>query len=149
LVTDSNYLIEFCQSFCKILEKFAKYIVVSGFLVICSGRSRGTEDIDIIMEVIDYETFVKMYEDLRKNHFSCIQTSDPHEIYHKYLIEKIPVRFIKNRDFIPNIELPLNCSLYPPLHVQTDSCAYGGYYRNITISGDDIWLGRCEKAPSL
>ncbi len=104
LVTDSNYLIEFCQSFCKILEKFAKYIVVSGFFVICSGRSRGTEDIDIIMESIEYESFIELFAELQKNNFTCLQSSDPREIY-KYLIEAMPIRILREEKLIPNIEL--------------------------------------------
>lgn len=40
-------------------------------------------------------------------------------------------------------DLPLNCSQYPPLHVQTDDCKQGCHYRNITILGDDIWLDSC------
>jgi len=51
----------------------------------------------------------------------------------------------KNNNFYPNDILPLNCSKYPTLYVQTDACKEGGYYRNITISGNDIWLNPCEK----
>lgn len=103
--TDSNWLVEFCQSFCKILENFSKYIVVSGFFVISSGRSRATEDIDIIMEPIDYDTFEKMFDELKKNDFDCLQSSNPHEIYYNYLMERIPIRFIKDNKLIPNVEL--------------------------------------------
>ena len=37
-------------------------------------------------------------------------------------------------------ELPLNCSLYPTLYVQSDDCKDGCHYRNISIVGSDIWL---------
>ncbi len=36
--------------------------------------------------------------------------------------------------------LPLNCSQYPTLFVQTDDCKQGCHYRNISIRGDDVWL---------
>ena len=45
-VSDRNILDEVCTKFCKILERHCKYIVVSGFVAISSGRTRGTEDID-------------------------------------------------------------------------------------------------------
>jgi len=53
--------------------------------------------------------------------------------------------FEKDGTFYPNNVLPFNCSNYPPLYVQTDACKEGGYYRNITISGNDIWLNPCEQ----
>ncbi|NVM30318.1 MAG: hypothetical protein HWN65_15845 [Candidatus Helarchaeota archaeon] len=105
MVTDYNYLANFCQSFCEILERYTRYIVVSGFLVISSGRSRGTEDIDVIIEPIDLDIYLKLHEELKKNQFQCLQSSDPNEIYNKYLKEKIPIRFIQNDKLIPNIEL--------------------------------------------
>ena len=37
-------------------------------------------------------------------------------------------------------DLPINCSLYPPLYVQTDDCKQGTHYRNISIVGDDVWI---------
>ena len=52
--------------------------------------------------------------------------------------------FDKDKNFYQNNLLPLNCSQYPPLYVQTDACKEGGYYRNITISGNDIILNPCE-----
>jgi len=42
-------------------------------------------------------------------------------------------------------ELPLNCSLYPTLYVQSDDCKDGCHYRNISIVGDDIWLDECAE----
>ena len=53
VVKDRNILDKFCIDFCSILDKHVKYIVVSGFVVIASGRTRGTEDIDVIIEKID------------------------------------------------------------------------------------------------
>ena len=105
MVIDCNYLANFCQNFCKILERYTSYVVVSGFFVISSGRSRGTEDIDIIIEPIEIDIYLKLHEELKKNQFQCLQSSDPIDIYNKYLKEKIPVRFIQNDNLIPNIEL--------------------------------------------
>jgi len=41
--------------------------------------------------------------------------------------------------------LPLNCSLYPTLYVQSDDCKQGCHYRNISIVGDDIWIETSEE----
>jgi predicted MPP superfamily phosphohydrolase len=53
--------------------------------------------------------------------------------------------FDKDKNFYENNVLPLNCSQYPPLHVQTEACKEGSFYRNITISGNDVFLNPSEK----
>ncbi|MHA1230433.1 MAG: hypothetical protein ACTSPQ_07285 [Candidatus Helarchaeota archaeon] len=100
-----NILTDICLEFCKILDKYTKYIVVSGFFIICSGRSRATEDIDIIIDSMNFKEFEEMYNELKLNGFTCLQSNDPIEVYNLYLKENIPVRFIKDEKFIPNIEL--------------------------------------------
>lgn len=42
-------------------------------------------------------------------------------------------------------ELPLNCSEYSTLYVQSDDCKEGVHFRNITSIGDDIWLESSEE----
>jgi len=42
-------------------------------------------------------------------------------------------------------DLPLNCSLYPSLYVQTDDCKAGIHYRNVSVIGDDVWLEGCTE----
>lgn len=42
-------------------------------------------------------------------------------------------------------ELPINCSQFNTLFVQSDDCKQGVHYRNVTISGNDIWLEKSEK----
>ena len=100
-----NILTDICLEFCKILDKYTKYIVISGVFIICSGRSRATEDIDIIIDSMNFKEFEEMYNELKLNGFTCLQSNDPIEVYNLYLKENIPVRFIKDEKFIPNIEL--------------------------------------------
>lgn len=86
-VKDRSLLELFCQAFCKIVEKHIKYIVVSGYVAIASGRVRGTEDIDMIVPRISLPVFSKLHDDLVKNNFVCVQSSSPSEI--KNLIRKL------------------------------------------------------------
>jgi hypothetical protein len=51
-VSDKTLLEEFAEDFCRILQKHSKYIIVSGFVAIAHGRTRGTEDIHVIIERI-------------------------------------------------------------------------------------------------
>ena len=104
MVDDKTTLEKFAEDFIKILEKYAKYIIVSGFVAILHGRSRGTEDIDIIIERIDLKTFTKLHKNLLKKNFECLQSNKAEEIY-KYLEDNLSVRYIKKDNFIPQVEL--------------------------------------------
>lgn len=105
MVKNRNKLAELCLRFCNVIEKYVKYIVVSGFFAIVSGRSRATEDIDIIIEQINSDQFLEMHNDLVKNEYSCLQSSNPSEIYGDYLKAFLPVRYMHSNKIIPNIEL--------------------------------------------
>src|SRR3989344_6713171 len=64
---------------CKI-----KYVIISGYVAILFGRSRASEDIDLLMERIDYHRFSLLWEELASK-FICINTSNPIEAYNEYL----------------------------------------------------------------
>ena len=98
-----NELDKFAFDFCKILEKHLKYVVVSGYVAILFGRSRGTEDIDIFIEKISKDKFNILYENLEKRNYECI-TAGKEDAFAN-LNEDIPIRFAKKNKFIPNIEL--------------------------------------------
>ncbi len=57
-------------------------------MAIAHGRSRGTEDVDIIIERIKKDAFIKMHKDLLLAGFECIQSEYPEVIYDDYLIDK-------------------------------------------------------------
>lgn len=103
--SDRNILDSFCARFCSIVEKHAKYIIVSGFLIISLGRVRGTEDIDMILEKMNKERFIAMHKDLRTAGFVCMQTEDPEEIYDAYLTKKASVRYTYDDIPIPEMEI--------------------------------------------
>ena len=52
-----------------------------------------------------------------------------------------------NGDLYHVDNLGLNCSHFSTFFVQTGSCRDGTYYRNITISSNDIWLNQHEQSP--
>jgi hypothetical protein len=103
-VGDKTILEKFTADFIRVVEKYAKYIIVSGLVAILHGRSRGTEDIDIIIERIDLNTFTKLHKNLLKNNFECLQSKKVEEIY-KYLKDNLSVRYIKKGYFVPQVEL--------------------------------------------
>ncbi len=101
----TNPLVIFCSDFCKVLEKHAKYITVSGFVALATGRSRNTEDIDIISERLPFKKFEALHKDLLAEKYTCMQSINPSIIYNDYLNENLSVRYIRDDIPIPNMEL--------------------------------------------
>lgn len=95
---------EFLLDFIKILEKRAKYVIISGYVSILFGRTRGTEDIDIIVEKMNKEKLGRLYSDLKNRGFYCINADNLDDIYQQ-LEERTAVRFAKEKSVIPNIEM--------------------------------------------
>ncbi|MBU0929531.1 MAG: hypothetical protein KJ623_00475 [Nanoarchaeota archaeon] len=104
-VDDRTILDKFVVDFVKIIDKFTKYIVVSGFVAIAHGRARGTEDIDIIIERMDKPEFILLHKQLDKNNFECIQSNNPNVIFDDYLNSNLSVRYTRKNNPIPEIEL--------------------------------------------
>ena len=95
---------KFVFAFCKILEKeVVKYVVVSGYVAIVFGRSRNTEDIDILVKKIDFDKFEKLWRVLSKK-YECMNTSNAKDAYFEYLNKKTGIRFYEKGKFIPNFE---------------------------------------------
>ncbi len=131
-ISDKNILNRFCINFCKVLSRHVEYIVVSGFVAIASGRTRGTEDIDIIIRKIDFEKFKKMHEDLIKHDFVCIQSKDEREIF-DYLSEKISVRYVLKSQPIPQIELKFEKDELDDYQFKTKE--------KLQLTGTNVWFG--------
>ncbi len=106
-IKDRTILDKFAEDFVNVVQKHTKYIIVSGFVAIAHGRTRGTEDIDMIIERIERDAFIKMHHELEAAGFECIQSKDPGAIYDDYLKDNFSVRYIKKGNFIPEMELKL------------------------------------------
>ncbi len=106
-IDNKTILDEFAESFCKIIDKYAKYVVCSGFVAISHGRTRGTEDIDMIIERIPKQIFIELHNDLLKNRFICMQSDNPADIYEMYLNKRNSIRYVWNDEgfFPPEMEI--------------------------------------------
>ncbi len=101
---EQNKLDRFVIEFTSLLNKLQiKHVIVSGYVAILFGRSRTSEDVDIIAEKIDSETFTRVWNTISDG-FYCINTKNVKEAYDDYLCNGISLRFAKKNTFIPNIE---------------------------------------------
>lgn len=99
-----NSLDNFVLDFTSILNKLnIRYVLVSGYVSILFGRSRTSEDIDLIVEKPDFARFRRMWEEVCRS-FECIITKDVEEAYEDYLLTGHAIRFSRKGAFIPNIE---------------------------------------------
>ncbi|HEX9677372.1 hypothetical protein [Nitrososphaera sp.] len=100
-----NDLDKLVIDFVKILDRNkVNYVLVSGYVSILFGRSRSSEDIDIIVEKISEKQFSTLWRDILKS-FECIITDNLKDAYENYLMQRSSVRFSRKGEFIPNMEL--------------------------------------------
>ena len=97
----------------KLVIKFTKilgnlgidYVIISGYIAILFGRSRHTEDVDLFIEEMPFEKFRAFWQELGKEGFECLNTSNAKEAFEDYLKEKLAVRFAEKGMIQPNFEL--------------------------------------------
>ncbi|MFA6268950.1 MAG: hypothetical protein WCW13_02460 [archaeon] len=92
--------------FVKVLDKEkVDYVIISGYIAILFGRSRGTEDVDLFIEEMSLGKFNELWTAFNANGFECINTSDSKEAYENFLRDKTSIRFAEKGEFMPNFEL--------------------------------------------
>jgi len=93
---------KFVLDFIKVLEKHIDYVIISSYVSILLGRTRATEDVDLLVSPITLKEFEFLWEDLEKNNFECINTSNTKEAFG--MLKEHAIRFFKKGKPVPNIE---------------------------------------------
>lgn len=99
-----NNLDKFVMDFISILEKYADYVIISGYVSIILGRTRITEDVDIFIKAVSEEEFLELYEELKRRGFWCLNAEDGKEIF-DFLKNKMAVRFSREGKPVPNFKV--------------------------------------------
>jgi hypothetical protein len=95
---------QFVLDFIRVLEPKSPYVIVSGYIAILFGRSRGTEDVDILIPRLTKECFGELYTALSEGGFEFLNAEDANGLY-DMLLKRMGIRIAKKNQFIPNIEL--------------------------------------------
>jgi len=98
-VSDRTILDDFAEDFVHIVEKHCKYIIVSGFVAIAHGKTRATEDIDMILERISKGKFLPLHADLLEAGFHCAQSDTGDVVYDEYLTHGISICYTRDPNF--------------------------------------------------
>lgn len=99
-----NALDRFTIDFVSILEKYSEYVIVSGYVSIVLGRTRASEDVDLLVNRIDFFSFKKLFDELFTSGFECANTSDAEEAYQMW--NEHAIRFYRNQP-LPTMECKL------------------------------------------
>lgn len=100
-----NKLDKFVIDFTRILNELKiDYVLVSEYVSILFGRNRSSEDIDLIIEKIDFGRFKELWGRLYEK-FECLNTDNISEAYNEYLLNNISIRFAVKTIYVPNMEV--------------------------------------------
>jgi hypothetical protein len=102
LEKELNELDKLLLGFIGILEKYFEYVVVSGYVSMLFGRSRATEDIDVLVKEINEKKFSEFWKEINKS-FWCLNAKTLKEALS--LVKESSLRFARKNEIIPNIEL--------------------------------------------
>lgn len=97
--------------FIKIIEKYSDYVIISGYVAILLGRSRATDDVDIFIPKISKLKLGELYDDLIKNGFWCLNSSNLEDIY-ELLVSHHSARFAIEPEVNPNFEIKFANTFY-------------------------------------
>lgn len=96
-----NELDKFVIDFISIMKKYTNYVIVSGYVSILLGRSRASEDVDLLIPKMNSSDFKEMFNSLISKGYECANTSNPEEAYS--MLDEYAIRFFKETP-IPNME---------------------------------------------
>ncbi|NJE09638.1 hypothetical protein [Thermococcus sp. MAR1] len=88
----------------ELIEKYAPYVIVSGYVTILFGRSRGTEDVDFVMERVSEQRFLKMCDEAKLRGFEFLNPEDCGGLY-EMLLQRMGIRMARQGEIIPNAEI--------------------------------------------
>ncbi len=100
-----NNLDKFVYNFVSLLEKHIGYVIVSGYVSIITGRSRATEDVDLLIPKMSKEKFTEIFSSMLKAGYECANTSIVEEAFS--MLDEHAIRFYESGRPIPNIEFKM------------------------------------------
>jgi len=126
-----NNLDRFVLDFVNLLDE---YVIVSGYVSILFGRSRMTEDVDLLVPKMKEEEFKKLWIKLYEGGFWCINTPKPKEAFD--MLKEHAIRFSKENAPIPNMEFKI-------IKNELDKFAYNNKIK-VHIGSENLFISPLE-----
>jgi hypothetical protein len=83
-----------------------RYVLFGGYIPILFGNNETCEDIDILIQNISFEKFLKLWLEI-ENTYECKNTEDPIDAYNAYLKNHHVVRIVKKENQIPEFRIKI------------------------------------------
>lgn len=80
------------------------YVVVSGYVSILLGRSRSTEDIDMLIGRISFPRLRSLLDSLERKGYECIDSESARDAFDR-LQKNLSIRIARRHTVIPNFEI--------------------------------------------
>lgn len=91
--------------FTNIAEDYTDYVIVSGYVSILLGRTRATEDIDLLVPRLPLSQFTDLFNVLIKKGYECANSMVVEDAYS--MMDDFGIRFFKKGEPKPNIEFKM------------------------------------------
>ncbi len=101
---------EFVLDSLSIIQKYADYAIISGYVSIFFGRARATEDVDLFISDISEHKFKEMCEEAKKKGYEWT-IDNCNDLYHEYLKDSLPINMWK-KDF-PLLRMEIKLAIKP------------------------------------
>ena len=125
----------FVLDFIRVLEHRTPYVIVSGYVAILFGRSRGTEVVENLIPRLEKAHFTILHDALLSGGYEFLNAEDADGLY-DMLTGKMGIRVAKKGQFIPNIELKF-------LKDQTDRRVFQDR-REVTLPNARVFISPIE-----
>ena len=86
----------------KFTDLLDEYVIVSGYVSILLGRTRATEDVDLLIPHLEKEKFENLWKKIHDSGFICVTNSDPDDAFD--MLKETAIRFSRPGKPLPNIE---------------------------------------------
>jgi len=138
LIIRGRHLSELDLFVCRVLDiltSYTPYVIVSGYVAILFGRTRSTEDVDLLIPMCDVSTFLLLHDRFIELGYEFLNAEDGHGL-HAILASGSGIRLSEKDAFIPNIEIKFT---------RNESDAYSFKNRIPLIINDrTFWIGPLE-----
>lgn len=103
-----------------------RYVLFSDYISILFGKNEMSEEIDILIQNISFEKFLKLWLDI-ENTYECKNTNDPIDAYNAYLKNHHVLRFAKKGNPVGDFKIKI---------VKDENDRYTLKYRKKAILGE-------------
>jgi hypothetical protein len=83
-----------------------RYVLFSDYISILFGKNGISEEIDILIQNISFEKFLKLWLEI-ENTYECKNTNDPIDAYNAYLKNHHALRFAKKGNLVPDFKIKI------------------------------------------